>query len=366
MGFVSKAKKLAERIEANLGLGEPDKDPPEELIEAIIKATKAKPTYSPPAGLPELRQAFAEWISERYDVEISSDEVMITPSGKAALYLSLLYFGKGKALLLDPTYYSYEPVLKSQGIPVEKKPMVREGTSYSFPPDLADSLPENGIVVINTPSNPTGSVLGAQMFEVVERALERNTSIISDEVYDVFVYEGEHVSLLKHYKWREVGAFVYSFSKVLCVPGWRIGAIIARKEVIKKLTAAASNVYGCPCKWEQIAISEILNMPDVVEKHVKSMVEEYSNRRKIVKDLLEDVVTFLGLGEGAFYSFPSFGVDSEKLALELAKRGVIAIPGKVFSERFGKDALRISFSAPMAELSYGLETIREVVMEMKA
>jgi len=348
-----------------LGLGEPDKLPPEELVQALIKATKVKPTYTPSAGLPELRKALSEWISGRYDVEISPREVMITPSGKAALYLAILYFGKGRGLVTDPTYYSYEPVMRSLGMEVEKIPLVRKGDAYEFPENLPESVPEGGLAVLNSPSNPTGSLLGSLMLDTVERALEKKASIVSDEVYDVFIYEGEHVSMLKHPRWRDVGAFVYSFSKVLCVPGWRLGALIAREEVIKKLSAASSNIYGCPCKWEQIAITEILSMPDVIERHVERMVSDYSKRRKIVRDVLSGTAIFMGLGKGAFYAFPSFGVDSERLALELAKRGVITIPGKMFSERYGWDSLRISFSAPISELSYGLETIVEVVNELK-
>ncbi|UXD22267.1 hypothetical protein IPA_03075 [Ignicoccus pacificus DSM 13166] len=365
LGFVAKAKKLAPSIEANLGLGEPDKNPPKELVQALIEATKVKPTYTPSAGLPETRKAVAEWLSKRYDVEIAPEEVLITPSGKAALYLALLYFGKGEGVLLDPTYYSYEPVLKSIGVEVKKVPMKRGREGYDFPENLPEEVPERGIMVINSPSNPTGSLIGDLMFDLAERALERGSSIVSDEPYDVFVYEGKHVSLLNFEKWREVGAFVYSFSKVLCVPGWRLGAIVAKEEVVKKLSAAASNVYGCPCKWEQIALAEVLQMDDVVENHVREMVEEYAKRRHIVKEMLSDVAEFLGIGGGAFYAFPSFGIDSEKLALKLAEKGVITIPGKVFSEKYGWDSLRISYSAPLNELSYGLEAIAEAVRELK-
>ena len=366
LSFVSKLKKVAPKIDADLGLGEPDKSPPKELVQALIEATKVKPSYTPSAGLPEARKAVAEWLSKRYDTEISPEEVMITPSGKAALFLTLLYYGKREALLTDPTYYSYEPVLRSVGVKVKKVPMEREGEEYAFPKSLPSEVPQGGVVVINSPSNPTGSVIGNEMLEVIDSALERNSHVVSDEAYDVFVYEGKHVSILNHEKWREAGAFVYSFSKVLCVPGWRLGAIVAKKEVIRKLTAAASNVYGCPCKWEQIALSKVLEMDDVLRSHIEEMVEEYSKRRNIVREMLSDVVEFLGVGRGAFYAFPSFGVDAEKLALKLAKRGVIAIPGKVFSEKYGRDSLRISFSAPLNELSYGLEAIGEAVRELRS
>lgn len=356
---------MAREIRANLGLGEPDKNPPRELVEELIRATEIKPTYTPSGGIPSLRRKLAEWFSERYNTEISEREVMVTPSGKAALYLSLLYFSKGEVVLTDPTYYSYEPVVESLGRPVRKVPLVRSGVGYSFPEDLSALVPSKGLTVVNSPSNPTGSVLGDGMFDLVERAWERKSYVVSDEPYDVFVYNGKHVSFLSTPKWRETGAFVYSFSKILCIPGWRLGAIVAKEDVIKKLISVASNVYGCPCKWEQIALERILEQPDVIERHVNDMVSEYAKRREEVISVLKRISDFPGVGDGSFYAFPDFGVDSEELALQAAKEGVISIPGKVFSEKYGKTSLRISFSAPPAELKYGLEVLGSLARGLK-
>ena len=365
LSFVSKAKSLAPRILANLGLGEPDKNPPRELVEELVKATKEKPTYTPSGGLPSLRKKLAEWFSERYNTEISYREVMVTPSGKAALYLSLLYFSKGEAVLTDPTYYSYEPVLKSVGVPIKKVPLLRKDYGYSFPENVESLVTDRGISVLNAPSNPTGSILGDDIFDLVERAREKRAHVVSDEPYDVFVYEGRHVSFLSTPHWREVGAFVYSFSKILCIPGWRLGAIVAKEEAIRKLIAAASNVYGCPCKWEQMALERVLEHPDVINKHVNEMVSEYAERRGELIEELRKIAEFPGVGEGSFYAFPDFGVDAEELALRAAKEGVIVVPGSVFSEKYGRTSLRISFSAPRSELKYGLEVLGRLVTELK-
>ncbi|ABU81589.1 pyridoxal phosphate-dependent aminotransferase [Ignicoccus hospitalis] len=358
--FVSKAKSMAREIRANLGLGEPDKRPPRKLVELLQEASRVKPTYSPPVGLPEAREAVAEWLSGRYGLDISPKEVMITPSGKAALFLALGYASTrySSSLLFDPTYYSYEPVLRAFGVKVKKVKMLRDENSYVFPEvELGKE-----IVVLNSPSNPTGAVLGARTLEYVDEALRTGALIVSDEVYDVFVYGRRHVSVLEHERWRDAAIFIYSFSKVLCVPGWRLGAVVAREEVIEKLAAAASNVYGCACKWEQIALAEYLkNYKNDLENHIKNMVEDYSRRREFLLKELKEVASFPGVGEGTFYAFPEFPKDADELALELAKRGVIAVPGTVFSEAFGKRSLRLSFSAPLEELRVGLETIKEVL-----
>ena len=358
--FVAKARSLAKEVKANLGLGEPDKSPPQALLELLKESMNVKPTYVPSAGLPEAREAVAEWLSDRYKIEIDKNEVMITPSGKAALFLALLYASDryNSALLYDPTYYSYEPVLKAAGVSLRKVTMVRSGTGYEFP----ETELKKEIVVLNSPANPTGAVLGERIFGVLDKAIEKGALVVSDEAYDVFVYEGKHVSVLEHEKWREASLFVYSFSKVLCVPGWRLGAVVAREEIIRKLSAAASNVYGCACKWEQMALARFLREHRrELEAHVREMVSDYSKRREIVLKKLEGVAEFPGVGKGAFYAFPEFKVDAEELALELARRGVIAVPGTIFSEAFGKKSLRISFSAPLEELELGLETLREVV-----
>ena len=361
--FVAKAKSLAREVKANLGLGEPDKSPPKKLVELLFEYSKARPSYTPPAGLKEAREAVAEWLSYRYKVEVSPEEVMITPSGKAALFLALGYSSTlyNSALLFDPTYYSYEPVLRTFGVSIRKVKMVRSGASYEFP----EVSVGKEVVVLNSPSNPTGSLLGERVLELLEEASRRGGLVVSDEAYDVFVYEGRHVSVLEYERWRDAAMFVYSFSKVLCVPGWRLGAIVAKEEIIKKLAAAASNVYGCACKWEQLALSDYLkNYRKDLENHINEMVREYSSRRELVLKKLEGVATFPGVGKGAFYAFPEFPVSSEELALELAKRGVIAVPGTVFSEAYGNKSLRLSFSASLKELELGLDVIREVIEDI--
>ncbi len=361
---MSEARSLAKQVRANLGLGEPDKNPPPELVEELIKATKSKPTYTPSGGIPSLRRKLAEWFSKRYNAEISEKEVMVTPSGKVALYLTILYFARGEVILTDPTYYSYEPVARSLGSSIRKVSMKKVNGKYSFP-DVDSLVVERSTVILNSPSNPTGSVLGDAMNDLVERAREKKGHVISDEPYDVFVYEGKHVSFLSTNYWREVGAFVYSFSKILCIPGWRLGAIVAREEVIRKLISAASNIYGCPCKWEQMALERILEHDDLIDRHVNEMVREYASRREELLSRLREFAEFPGVGEGSFYAFPDFGVNSRKLAIEAAKRGVIVIPGSVFSERYGETSLRISFSAPRHELELGLSVLKELVIDFR-
>ncbi len=366
--FVSVAKSLAKEIKANLGLGEPDKYPPKGLVEELIRETKVKPTYTPSSGIRELREALANWLNERYGTDVRPEEVMITPSGKAALYLAFLYMSKKvkSALLFDPFYYSYPPVLKSLSIKIRSIPLEKGTVGYDFPKGIEDLVAEKELVVLNTPSNPTGSVLGQKMYTLMKALEEKDSYVISDEVYDVFVYEGEHVSLIQTKGWRERGIMVYSFSKVLCVPGWRLGAIVASEEVIKTLTTVASNIYGCPCNWEQRAVAKFLsNHREELEEHIKSMVKEYSERRDVVIGLLREVGAFPGVGAGAFYAFPSFGVDSETLSLEAAKRGVIAIPGTIFSEVYGKDSVRISFSAPLEEVEYGIKVLGELAASIR-
>jgi len=359
--FVAKAKSLAKEVKANLGLGEPDKPPPRALVELLKDSTKLKPTYTPSGGLKEAREAVAEWLSKRYGADVGPEEVMITPSGKAALFLALSYASTrySSAKLFDPTYYSYEPVLKAWGVSVEKVGMIKGELSYEFP----EIEVGREVVVVNTPANPTGAVLGERLLDLVGMAAERGGLVVSDEPYDVFVYEGKHYSVLQHEKWREAAIYVYSFSKILSVPGWRLGALVAEKEVIKKLSAAASNVYGCPCKWEQVALARYLREhPEDLERHVSDMVSEYSRRRDMVVRELEGVASFVGVGRGSFYAFPEFEADGEELALELAKRGVIVIPGSVFSPGARRN-LRISYSAPLEELRLGLGILKEVVKE---
>ncbi len=367
--FVSTAKKLAPQIRANLGLGEPDKYPPPSLVRELVEQTKFKPTYTPSGGLWELREAFAQWLNERYSTDVRPEEVMITPSGKAALYLAFLYMSTkvSSALVFDPYYYSYIPVLRSLSINVRTIPLVKGEVGYDFPQNVEDRIGEKELVVLNTPSNPTGSVLGDKIYDISKALDEKDSFIISDEVYDVFVYDGRHVSLLETKNWRERGIMVYSFSKVLCVPGWRLGALVANEDTIKKLVRVASNVYGCPCNWEQRAVARFLtDYAEELHNHINGMIKEYSIRRNEVLKMLKEAGAYPGIGAGAFYAFPSFGVNSEELALEAAKRGVIVIPGTIFSDVYGKDSLRISFSAPLEEVEYGIKVLSDLASSMSS
>ncbi len=356
LGLSSKLREIANKkaggVKADLSLGEPGAVPPKELFEWLPLNQRMR--YSPPAGIPELREAVAELFG-KYDVR--PDEVMITVGGKSALYFAFMYLVREgtKVIVPEPYYYSYVTVARSFGGKVKLVRMKTKGGSFEFDVDsIINEIEEGSVVVINSPHNPTGAIIRG-MKEVVEEAQRKGASVISDEVYDVFVYEGKHESLLEYAK----SFMVYSFSKCLAVPGWRIGVLIAEREIIEKLKSVAANVYGSPPLMEQYAIARAIR-EGVLQKFSGELKEELSKKREMVRERLSKLFEIHGVGPGAFYAFPIVNRDGMELAKALAERGVIVSPGFIFGEDF-KNAIRLSYAAPKEQLEEGLKILEEVI-----
>ncbi len=356
LGLSSKLKEVAKRkygrIIADLSLGEPGATPPRELFEGLPLYQRMR--YSPPAGVNELREAVAEMFS-KYDVK--PEEVMITVGGKSALFLAFMYLVRNgtKVIIPEPYYYSYVTVSKALGGRVKLiKMRVEKGTFKFDVGEIINEIERDSVIVINSPHNPTGAIIEG-LRDVVEEAERKGARIISDEVYDVFVYEGKHESLLEHSK----SFFVYSFSKCLAVPGWRIGVLIAEKEIIERLKSAAANIYGSPPLMEQVAIARAIK-EGTLHKFSNELKERLYKKREKVKEKLSRLFEVHGVGPGAFYAFPLVERDGMELAERLAERGVIVSPGFIFGEDF-RNAIRLSYAAPEEQIEEGLRALEEVI-----
>jgi aspartate aminotransferase len=350
----------------NLGLGEPDFQPPEEAVEAVSEAMRMGfNKYGPTNGIEPLRNAISKRL-ERYWKNIDGDNVVVTSSGSEALFSCALTFIEegSKVLIPDPAFVLYRPHVQMMGAKYETYPLSSEN---EFRPDIENierSIEEEtSTIFVNSPSNPTGGMITRQdRDDLVDVARDKDLVLISDEVYDTMVYSGAtHHSFLGVY---EKAVMVNSFSKIFSMTGWRMGYFAAEDELISKLKLAHYHMVACPSTPMQYGALAALNSSG---DYVNQMVSEFQKRRDMITKRINEVDGFQAMSPpGTFYSFPKYElydgnerVTSTDLAMELAKEGLICSPGRTFGE-MGEYHLRFSFVNSTDQIAKGMEILDRV------
>jgi len=348
----------------NLGLGEPDFQPPPHILEALERAVRGGMNkYGPTGGLPELRSAVAERLS-RY-APVTPDQVLITTGATQALCattLSLVDRGD-EVLTPDPGFVLFAPhITLASGTPVFYK--VRKNDAFQPRLDELSELvtPKTKAIIVNSPGNPTGGVLDRKTIKgIVEVAEDNDLLIISDEVYEPFVYEGRHETFLGTY---DKLVYVNSFSKLFAMTGWRIGYLVAAPEIVKTLAKISYYFIACPPTPTQVAVLAGLRGP---QDFVTHMVKEFHHRREMIVGLLSRIEGFdCPWPKGAFYTFPSFDFEltSEDLAFKILKAGVICTPGSAFGAG-GEGHLRFSYANSRENIAKGVEIVSKVAQSLQ-
>lgn len=357
---------LASDDSVNLGLGEPDFQPPEEAVKAVEEAMRMGfNKYGPTTGIAPLREALSSRLS-MYWKGICPDNVVVTGSGSEALFsCAISFIDPGTNVLIpDPGFVLYRPHAKLMGAEVRDYSLKIEN---EFRPDV-DELKRKiddrtHVMIVNSPSNPTGGMLSRQdRDDLVDLARDNDIVIISDEVYDSMVYSGStHHSFLGVY---EKAVMVNSFSKIFAMTGWRMGFMSASEEMIASLKLAHYHLIACPSTPMQYgALAALRNTNGYIDK----MVMEFEARRDLITGRLNEINGFKAFSPpGTFYSFPSFDLRtdgerlrSEPLAMELAREGLITSPGTTFG-RNGEYHLRLSFVNAREQLEKGMEILERV------
>ena len=364
MSGIRKMFDLAGPDSINLGLGEPDLEPPKKAVECMNKAAlEGKNKYSPTAGIPELRDAIAERFS-KYEPSLTGKNVIVTPSGSTALLeITQAFIDPGDEVLVpSPGFVIYAPHAKLAG----GKPIEYRLTEGDFQPDI-DYIQERitsktKMIVVNTPSNPTGGILSKENRNALaDIAKDKDIMILSDEVYESFIYEGEHSSFLPYLDRAVVAS---GFSKMMAVTGWRLGFTVANEKIMDALIKMQYHVCASPGMPAMYGVLGAL--PDI-DPYLEEARRTFKRRRDLITRRINEIPGMhLEAPRGAFYAFPSFDlpVSSQELANECARNGLICTPGSAFGS-FGENHLRFSYAASEEKIEKGMDILTDVVSKFR-
>ena len=352
----------------HLEIGQPDYPTFENVSQAGIEAIRAgKTRYTPPAGMPSLREAVAEQAGRQRGIEISPEEVVISPGGKPNLFFPTLALVEpgDEVVYPNPGFPTYEAMIKVAGGAPVAVPLL-ERNQFSFDLDAFDKLlnERTKMIILNSPSNPTGGVIPPADLEHIASQAERfGCWVLSDEIYARIVYDGlEAPSIASLPGMKERTIIVDGFSKTYSMTGWRLGFGIIPRELAARVDLLLTHSIGSTAHFTQFAGLEAVTGP---QDMVNVMVTEYQRRRDVIVEGLNALPGFVcQKPQGAFYVFPNItgtGMSSTELAnLILEKAGVALLPGNSFGE-YGEGYLRISYASSLENIQKGLERIKSIL-----
>ena len=371
MVLMDKARAMkAEGINViSLAGGEPDFDTPAPaLLKGIQGLTNGHTHYTAGRGIPTLRKRLAKKLQEENGIRCTPDEILVTPGGKASIYVAVrTLINPGEEVLIpDPSWVSYGPiVLASAGVPVHV-PLTFE-TGYTITEEILESCitEKTRVLIVNSPNNPTGRVMTrAELDAIAAVALRHDLMIISDEIYEKIIFDDhKHISPASIPAIADRVVTVNGHSKCAAMTGWRLGYLHAPKEVVDQMFRLYQHVFTCVGEYVQEAGAEALDCTDEIEMMRKS----YQDRRDSFVGALNSIpgVNCL-IPEGAFYAWVSIdyqGMDANQIADYLLEKAHVAtVSGAAYGETRGC-CIRMCFAAAPAELEEAVLRIRKALTE---
>lgn len=345
-------------------IGQPDFDTFENIADAGVAAIRAgKTRYTPPAGMPELRQAIAESAGAQRGLTFSAEQVVVGPGAKPALFFPTLALVEpgDEVIYPDPGFPTYEAMIRlAGGIPVPIPLLEERDFSFDLEAFEAAVGPKTRMIILNSPGNPTGGVMPLADLEVVaDAALRFNAWVLSDEIYARIVYDGlEAPTIAALPGMAERTIIVDGFSKTYAMTGWRLGYGIMPAHLAQKIDLLLTHSVGCTAHFTQTAGIEALRGP---QEQAAEVVRVYRERRDaIVAGLNAIPGVVCRKPQGAFYVFPNIralGMSSNAVAdLLLEKAGVAVLPGSSFGG-YGEGYLRLSYVNSIENIHAGVEKI---------
>jgi aspartate aminotransferase len=340
-----------------LEVGEPDFRTPGHIVQAAAEAAAKGVGYTQSSGILPLREALATRIERVGGLRYEPSDIVVTQGGVqgvSAVFAAILSPGD-EVLIPDPAWPNYEMLVLLRGaVPVHYTLPPSQG----FVPDPSEVeariTPRTRAIVFNSPANPTGAVIGAHVVEALVRIAQRHGIwLLSDEVYDELIFEGEPANAAQYD--RDVVIGVYSFSKNYAMTGWRVGYVAVPKPLAVLLTTIQEPLVSCISAVSQYAALAALDGP---QDCVAEMRAAYQARRDLMVSLLTEAGFDVVRPSGAFYQMLPFapGVDSRAAALDLVDNGVAVAPGTAFGS-VAADHARLSLASSEQTISGAVERI---------
>ncbi len=367
----------AQQLEASgrevihLEIGQPDYETFDNIRLAGMRAIAEGHTrYTSPSGIQSLRQAIAEDAGQRRGIQISPDRVVVSPGAKPNLFFPVLALIEpgDEVIYPNPGFPTYEAMIRVAGGKPVPVPLI-EANHFSFDLDAFLNLitPRTRLVILNSPSNPTGGVMSeSDLQEIASAAQEFGFWVMSDEIYTRLAYDQINVpSIASLPGMLERTIIVDGFSKTYAMTGWRLGYGIMPESLAQIVQLLLTHSVGCTAQFVQIAGVEALNGP---QEQVDAMVAEFQKRRDVMVDGMNAIPGITcQRPQGAFYVFPnikSFGISSAEIAsFLLEKANVAVLPGSDFGE-YGEGYLRLTYSNSIENIHKAIDRIGEAVIKL--
>ena len=351
----------------HMEIGEPDFDTPNYIKQAAKDALDQSYThYTPAAGIVPVRQTIADYVAETRAIPVEAENVVVVPGGKPIMFYTIMMLVNpgDEVIYPNPGFPIYESMINYVGGVAVPLPL-REAREFSFDLDEFRSLvtPKTKLIIINTPSNPCGSVMSkADVEGVAEMALKHDCYVLSDEIYSRILYEGKHYSIAQVPGMQERTIILDGFSKTYAMTGWRLGYGVMNTDLAFWVTRLMTNSNSCTSAFTQMAGAAALKGD---QSGVDEMVAEFRRRRDVLVEGLNQIPGIRCLKpRGAFYVFPNVtGLkrSTKEIAdLLLYEAGVATLSGTAFGA-YGEGYLRLSYATSLANVRKALERMRRVL-----
>ena len=350
----------------NLGIGQPDFQTPEHIVEAAIKALRdGHHGYTPASGIPPLRQAISDDLYRRHDVKIEPDRILAVPGGKVTMFLAMMIYGEPGCEILypNPGFPIYESTIRFSGAkPIPIPLREQNGFAFSAEEVLSKINERTRLIILNSPANPTGGVVPRGEFDALIEGLCKwpDVAIMSDEIYGQMLYDTrEHVSLIRYPEINDRLILLDGWSKTYAMTGWRLGYSVWPEKVAPHAEKLCVNIHSCVNSSAQFAGIAALTGD---QSPVKAMVSAFDERRTVIVNELNKIPGFSCIQPGgAFYAFPNItqtGFRSDELQKKILEdAGVAVISGTSFGEH-GEGYLRFSYANSTENILKAVDLIK--------
>lgn len=368
----AKALRAQGRDIIGFGAGEPDFPTPEHIKKALYQAVEENFIYyTPTLGIPELREAIAEKLSQENRIPCSADNIIVTPGAKQALYEAVMVLvNPGEEVLIPSPYWvSYLPMVQlasGKAIFIPGK----EENNYKISAEQIEEriTKKTKLLILNSPCNPTGAVYTEkELRAIAEVCQEHGIYVISDEIYEYIVYDGEkHVSIASFPGMEELTITVNGFSKAYSMTGWRLGYACASTDIIKAMQRLQAHSVSMATSFVQKA-GVIALKSEESKAEIKKMVKAFDERRKLMLEKIKQIPEAKFVEpKGAFYMFVNLSkYTQDTFALSnylLEKANVAVVPGEAFGEE-GRGCIRLSYALSKEKIELGMDRIIKALQE---